>query len=307
MKIVIDCDPGQDDAIAIAMAVGAERLGLLEVLAVTTVAGNVTEAECNRNARVVLDHVAGADAPPVHHGCHRPLVTPFRSYFESGHGLRGWDHLEPSRPAADAHAVDVLVDAAASTDHLTLCALGPLTNIAAAIVMHEGFAASLDRIVLMGGAVGTGNITASAEFNILVDPHAARTVFESGIPLTMIGLEACNAADATDAEVALIREIDTPAAQMTADLIGGYYNDEDRDRGIRIRPMFDPCVIAYLLEPDLFTTRHVRVDVETGSQLTLGRTVVDLEGRSGAPPNATVALDTDSDGFFALMRRLLSC
>lgn len=307
MKIIIDCDPGQDDAIAIAMAMGAQRSGLLEVLGVTTVAGNVSEAECNRNARVVLDVVGGDAPPPVFRGCHRPLVTSFRAYFDSGHGLRGWDHREPTRDAAPGHAVDFLVATAAATDELTLCPIGPLTNVAAAIVLHEGFARSVGRIVLMGGAVGAGNITPSAEFNILVDPHAAKVVFESGIPITMIGLEACNAADATDAELEAIRAIDTPAAQMAAALIAGYYNDDDRARGVRIRPMFDPCVIAYLLEPDLFTTREARVDVETESTLSFGRTVVDLDGRSGREPNATVALDTAADAFFALMRRLLSC
>lgn len=303
--VLVDCDPGQDDAIALLLALGSPEE--LDVVAVTTVAGNVSEPAGNKNARSVLEAIGHGEVP-VHRGCPRPLLRPYTPYFTDDEGLPGADLPEPVTEPAPGHAVDVIVEAARShpPGTLTLCALGPLTNVALAFAKDPGIADLLEGVALMGGASGLGNVTPSAEFNILTDPHAAAVVFASGANITMFGLEVCHQAVVDDKWVAALAEHGTPAATITAGLLRRYGNavDAERYRTIGL-PLYDPCVVAWLVEPSLFTGLRRRVDVELEGRFSEGRTVVDLENLTGESANATVMTEIDRPAFLALLERRL--
>jgi purine nucleosidase len=301
-KIILDCDPGQDDAVAILLALASPDE--IEVLAVTTVAGNVPLALTSRNARRIVE-LAGREVP-VHAGCARPILRPLETaeYVHGATGLDGAALPEPRRPLAPGHAVDVIVDLVMRhpPGSVTLCPMGPLTNVALAIVKEPSIVPRLARIVLMGGAIGLGNATAAAEFNIHVDPHAARVVFEAGAPIVMLGLDVTHQALVTEERLARIGAIGTPVARACVGLLD-FYNRYDKERyAIPGGPLHDPCVIAWLLRPELFGGQERRVDVETEGAHTIGRTVVDWWRRKpGASPNALVIDRVDADGFFALL------
>ena len=304
--IVIDCDPGQDDALAILLALASPQE--LEVLAVTAVAGNVPLALTQENARKVVE-LAGRRDLPVHAGAARPLVrAPVTAEFVHGTtGLDGADLPAPTIPLAGLHAVDALVELlrARPPGSVTLCPLGPLTNLALALHKAPDIAPRIREIVLMGGALGEGNITPSAEFNIYVDPHAAKVVFEAGVPLVMHGLDVTHQALVTPPRLAAIRAIGTPLSAAVAGLLE-FYNRYDQTRRNRPgAPLHDPCPIAYLLRPDLFTGRDCHVAIETTGEHTLGRTVVDWSSRTGRTPNAKVITAIDADAFFALLTERL--
>ena len=209
------------------------------------------------------------------------------------------------RTSAPSSARDALI-AALEAGPLTVLALGPLTNVALAIVKEPAIVARVKRIVLMGGAMELGNVTAAAEFNIFVDPHAARVVFESGAPLVMLGLDVTHKALVTDDRLTAIQAIGTPVATACAGLLD-FFNRYDKERyQVPGAPLHDPCVIAYLLRPELFKGQVRRVEVETEGTHTSGRTVVDWWRRSERPANALVINDVDSDGFFALLNERLA-
>ncbi|HEX6012238.1 MAG TPA: nucleoside hydrolase [Geminicoccaceae bacterium] len=301
-QIILDCDPGQDDAIAILLALASPEE--LEVLAITTVAGNVPLARTTRNARQIVE-LAGRGDVPVHAGCARPILRPLETaeYVHGETGLNGAVLPEPTVPLTPGHAVDVIVaqvmDRPPGT--VTLCPTGPLTNVALAIIKEPAIVPRLKEIVLMGGAMELGNVTAAAEFNIYVDPHAARVVFESGAPIAMMGLDVTHKALVTDERLARIAAIGTPVAKACAGLLD-FFNRYDKERyHVPGAPLHDPCVIAYLLRPELFQGQRRRVDVETEGTHTSGRTVVDWWRRGKHPPNALVVNEVDSDGFFALL------
>jgi purine nucleosidase len=305
--IIIDTDPGQDDALAILLALASPEL---EVLGVTAVAGNVPLDLTAANARRVCE-LAGRVEVPVFAGCARPMLRTLHT-AEAVHGATGLDGADlppPRMPLQTAHAVDWLVDTlmAAEDGAITLCPMGPLTNIALAIVKQPRIVAKIREIVLMGGAAFTGgNTTPAAEFNIYVDPHAADVVFGSGAPVTMIPLDCTHKALITPAWLDRLRAVDTPVARACAGLLA-FYNRFDRERyGFAGAPLHDPCVIARLLMPELFSGRRCRVAVETGSELTLGQTVVDWWGIGGVPPNALVLTDIDSVEFFELVLKRLA-
>lgn len=305
-KIILDCDPGQDDAVALLLALASPDE--LEVLAVTTVAGNVPLALTTRNARQVVE-LAGARVP-VHAGCPRPILRPLETaeYVHGETGLNGAVLPEPTLPPAPGHAVDVIVELvmAHPPGAITLCPIGPLTNVALAIVKEPAIVPRLRRIVLMGGAIELGNVTAAAEFNIHVDPHAARVVFEAGAPIVMLGLDVTHKALVTDARLAAIGAIGTPVARACVGLLD-FFNRYDRERyAIPGAPLHDPCVVAWLLRPELFAGRERRVEVETEGTHAVGRTVVDWWQRSPLPANALVINDVDADGFFALLTERLA-
>lgn len=305
-RIILDCDPGQDDAVAILLALASPEE--IEVLAITTVAGNVPLALTSRNAQRIVE-LAGRPEVPVHAGCSRPILRPLETaeYVHGPSGLDGAALPEPSGPLAAGHAVDAIVDLvmAHPPGAVTLCALGPLTNVALAIVKEPAIAPRLKRIALMGGAIGLGNVTAAAEFNIYVDPHAARVVFEAGAPIAMFGLDVTHQALVTEERLARIKALGTPVAAACAGLLG-FFNRYDRERyGIPGAPLHDPCVIAWLLRPELFRGQERRVDVETEGTHALGRTVVDWWRRSPAHPNALVMDRVDVDRFFALLTERL--
>ena len=303
--LIIDCDPGQDDAVALLLAfASAEEFDLLGI---TAVAGNVPLARTESNARRIRD-LAGRPEVPVYAGCPRPMVREPETaeYIHGPTGIDGADLPEPSRPAETAHAVDFLVDTLrAATEPITLATLGPLTNVALAVVKNPAILANVREIVTMGGAIGLGNVTPAAEFNIHADPHAAHVVFEAGVPLTMIGLDVTHQAIATPPRLEAIRALGTaPAAAVCGMLdLYGAKNVEAYHHGA---PMHDPCVIAYLLAPDLFEGRDMRVDVELGDGHCFGRTVCDVHGRTGAAANVRVLERVDADGFFAMLTERLA-
>lgn len=305
-QIILDCDPGQDDAIALLLALASPEE--IEVLAVTTVAGNVPLALTTRNARQIVE-LAGRSVP-VHAGCSRPILRPLETaeYVHGETGLNGATLPEPKLPLAPGHAVDVIVETVMSRPQgtVTLCPTGPLTNIALAIVKEPAIVPRLKRIVLMGGAIELGNVTPAAEFNIYVDPHAAKVVFDAGAPIVMFGLDVTHRALVTDERLARIAAIGTPVAQACVGLLD-FYNRYDRDRyHIPGGPLHDPCVIAWLIRPELFQGQERRVEIETEGRHTLGRTVVDWWRRGPLPPNALVINDVDADGFFALLDERLA-
>jgi len=307
--VIIDCDPGHDDAIAVLMALASPEA--LQVLGITCVAGNAPLARTEVNARGICV-LAGRPDLPVFAGCTRPLMRPLKT-AAAIHGESGMDGSglpeEPEMPSQGRHAVDFIVDTclSAADREITLCVLGPMTNIAMALSRAPDIVPKIREIAFMGGAaLGPGNVTPSAEFNIYTDPHAARIVFRSGAPLTMFGLDVTHQVITTPQRLAGIGGIDTPVGRAAFGMLNYYDRCEPERYGERGSPLHDPCVIAWLLRPELFRGRRVHVEVETDSPLTMGRTVVDWWGVTGAPANATVMEAADADGFYALLTDRLS-
>lgn len=306
-KIIIDTDPGQDDAVAILLALASPEL---DVLAITAVAGNVPLSLTQKNARKICE-LAGRTDIPVYAGAVRPitrgLVT--AEHVHGRTGLDGPDLPQPSMPLQEKHAVDYLVETIMNEPDsaVTLCVLGPLTNIALAMIREPALSGRISEIVLMGGGYfEQGNVTPSAEFNIYVDPQAADVVFRSGVPIVMMPLDVTHKALTTNARVAAIRELGTPVAVATAELLDFFDRYDEEKYGTDGGPLHDPCVIAYLLKPDLFSGRQCNVEIETASELTMGATVVDWWGITDRPKNALVMRDIDADGFFALLTERLA-
>ena len=301
-KIIIDTDPGQDDAVAILLALASPEL---EVLGLTVVAGNVPLALTLKNALKVCE-LAGRPHTRVYAGASQPLVRPLVT-AEHVHGQTGLDGPtlpEPTMQAQSQHAVDYLVEELLRqpAGSVTLCTLGALTNIALALQRAPEIAARIQRLVMMGGgSFEGGNITPAAEFNIYVDPHAAQIVFESGIPLVVLPLDVTHQVLTTRKRVAAIGALDTPVARATVELLEFFERFDEQKYGSDGGPLHDPCVIAYLLQPDLFQGRHCNVSVETQSELTMGMTVVDWWGVTDRPRNALFLRGVDADGFFNLL------
>jgi purine nucleosidase len=304
--VIIDCDPGHDDALAILLALGSPDE--LEVLALTAVAGNVPLALTEKNARKICE-LAGRPDLPVYAGCERPLMRELvTAEYVCGHtGLDGPALPAPRMPLAGAHAVDAIVEMlrAHAPGTVTLCPTGPLTNVALALRKAPDVAPRIREIVLMGGAIGLGNITPAAEFNIYVDPHAAKVVFEAGVPLVMLGLDVTHQALVTPSRLEAIRSLGTPVSRMVVELVEFYDIYHRTEHGRVGAPLHDPCVVAYLLNPALFGGRACHVAIETKGEHTLGRTVVDWSRRTRYAPNATVIDEIDAEGFFALLTERL--
>jgi purine nucleosidase len=300
--IVIDTDPGQDDAVAILFALGAHDQ--LDLRAITAVAGNVPLSLTSKNARIVLGWAERTDIP-VYAGCPRPLVRELVT-AESIHGKTGLDGVpldEPKVELAKDHAVDFLIDTLrnAQEKSVTLCLIGPMTNLAAALVKDPGIKRGIKEVVLMGGAYhARGNVTPVAEFNIYVDPHAANIVFESGIPIVVLPLDVTHKALSTKPRVKRLEDIGNGVGRLIAAILVSHARREIEELG-SAGPLHDPCVIAYLLAPSLFSGRHVNVAVETRGEFTLGETVVDWHGKTRRSPNAFWINEIDADGFYALL------
>jgi len=305
--IIIDTDPGQDDAIAILLALASPEL---ELLGLTTVAGNVPLALTSRNARIVLELASRRDVP-VYAGADRPLLRPLVT-AEFVHGKTGLDGSvlpEPTMPMADGHAVDFIIQTVMAREPgtVTLCPLGPLTNIALALARAPEIAPRLKQIVLMGGGgFEGGNITPVAEFNFFVDPHAAALVFKAGVPITMAPLDVTHQALTTRKRVAAIRAIGTPLTEAVAQWMEFFERFDEQKYGQEGGPLHDPCVIAWLLRPDLFSGRDCFVQIETSSEMTMGQSVIDWWGVTGKPANARVLGGIDADGFYALIAERLA-
>lgn len=297
--IVLDCDPGHDDALAILLAAAAPSLRLV---AITTVAGNQSLDKTSLNARRICT-VARIDGVPVAAGCDGPLVRR-RIASPEIHGESGLDGPafgEPTVPLDPRHAVDVILEASLADDGLIVVATGPLTNLATALARDAGLAGRLRRVVLMGGAIGLGNTTPAAEFNIEADAEAARVLFESGVPITMVPLEATHRALATPAVMERIAALGTPLADLCGQLLGFFADTYRRVFAFDAPPVHDPCAVAWVIDPSIAPTRRMRVDIETRAEFSYGRTVCDVHAVSGRPPNAEVAVDLEADRFWDLM------
>lgn len=307
IPIIIDTDPGQDDAVAILTALGSP---MLEVIGISVVAGNVPLERTQENARIICEW-AGRHDIPVHAGCARPLLRPLVT-AEHVHGKTGLDGValhQPTLPLQSEHAVDFIVRTLRQRDSgsVTLCMLGPLTNLAMAIVKAPDIVARIKDIVLMGGAYFEGgNITPSAEFNIHVDPDAAATVLGCGAPITMLPLDVTHKARGTPARINLLRALPNRAGNLAADILTTLERFDVQRYGVNGAPLHDPTVIAYVLQPALFSGKHVHVAVEQGSELTLGATPVDWWGVTGKAANVYYITEVDADGFFALLAENLS-
>lgn len=307
-KIIIDTDPGQDDAVAILLALASPEE--IEVLGITAVAGNVPLALTQKNARIVCE-LAGRPDIPVFAGCDRPmqrkLVT--AEYVHGKTGLDGPDLPDPTMELQDLHGVEFLIETLRNepSGSVTLCPIGPLTNIATALQAAPDIAGRIAEIVLMGGACfEVGNTTPAAEFNIYVDPHAAEIVFKSGIPITVMPLDVTHKALVTKARNDAFRDLGTPVGIAVAQMTEFFERFDKEKYGSAGAPLHDPCVTAYLIQPDLFSGRHVNVEIETTSELTMGMTVADWWGVSERQPNATFMGDIDADGFFRLLTERLA-
>ena len=301
-KIIIDTDPGQDDAIAILLALASPDE--LDVLGLVAVAGNVGLAQNAKNALKVVE-LSGRTGIPVHAGAARPLIRPLvtAEHVHGQTGLDGPDLPEPALALQPAHGVDFIIETVRRepSGTVTLCALGPLTNLALALAKAPDIAQRIAEIVLMGGAYfEVGNITPAAEFNIYVDPEAAKIVFASGAPLTVMPLDVTHRVLTSRPWVETMRAMGR-VGQAVASWTD-FFERFDREKyGSEGAPLHDPCTIAWLLKPDLFSGRFINVEIETQGEFTQGMTVADWWRVSGRTPNATFIRDVQSDAFFALL------
>ncbi|QSR48323.1 pyrimidine-specific ribonucleoside hydrolase RihA [Aeromonas veronii] len=301
LPVILDCDPGHDDAIALILALASPEL---DVLAVTTSAGNQTPDKTLNNALRILT-LLGRDDIPVAAGAPKPLAREL-IIADNVHGESGLDGPKLPDPAFAPQAMTGIELMARSlresAEPVTLVPTGPLTNIALLLAAHPELKGKIARIVLMGGAAGAGNWTPAAEFNIYVDPEAADMVFKSGIPITMCGLDVTHEAQVMDEDIERVRAITNPVAQCVAGLLDFFMiYHRDPKWGFAGAPLHDPCTIAWLLAPELFHGVECRVDIETSGEHTVGMTVVDRYGLTGKPANALVLLGLDRPGFIDLL------
>lgn len=299
-KVIIDCDPGHDDAVALAFAANSPEL---EIVGITCVAGNVDVEHTSTNALKICELV-GMTSVPIVKGMPQPLLTELltASHVHGKSGLDGVTLPEPSLALHPGHAVDFLIDSLlASNKDITLIPTGPLTNIAMAILREPRIIEHIPQIVLMGGSMGMGNVTASAEFNIYADPEAAKIVFDAGIPLTMVGLDVTHQAILTREHITEIRAHGTPISEAFASLLSFYLDAYVKLGFPHGGAMHDPCAVAAVCDPSLLKTEWMRVDIETKGEFTRGRTVCALGWMSGKAPNVRVAVDIDAERFLKML------
>lgn len=302
--VILDMDPGHDDAVALVLACAASEL---EVRAVTTVAGNVRLEKATKNALGVLSLI-GRGGVPVGAGAEAPLAGPLHHSAQNVHGESGLGTLqweEPPLKPDERGALKLMADIVeASTQPLTVVPTGPLTNIAIFLEGQPHLKDNIERIVLMGGSVGLGNATPAAEFNIYVDPEAARVVFESGLPITMVGLEAGRKAALGPEEIEHLRSLGW-LGNVTADILTSYAGLYKKVTGKCAPPLYDAVAVAAVVEPEILEKRSMRVEIECKGEFTHGETVCDLRGVWKKPANAEVTLDLDKPAFFEILQRSL--
>ncbi|HDZ2243947.1 TPA: pyrimidine-specific ribonucleoside hydrolase RihA [Klebsiella pneumoniae] len=306
LPIMIDCDPGHDDAIALVLALASPEL---EVKAVTASAGNQTPEKTLRNVLRMLTLLNRPDIP-VAGGAWKPLMRDL-IIADNVHGESGLDGPslpEPAFAPQNCTAVELMASVLReSQEPVTLVATGPQTNVALLLASHPELHAKIARIVIMGGAMGLGNWQPAAEFNIYVDPQAAEMVFQSGIPVVMAGLDVTRKAQILPADIERFRQIGNPVSTIVAELLDffmAYHKDEKW--GFDGAPLHDPCTIAWLLKPEIFTTIERWVGVETEGKYTQGMTVVDYYHLTGNRPNTTLMLDVDREAFVDLLAQRLA-
>ena len=306
-SLIIDTDPGQDDAVAILLALASPEINLLGI---TTVAGNVPLPLTEVNARKICD-LAGRQDIPVFAGLSRPLI---RSLVTAEHvhgrtGLDGPDLPPPETPLQHQHAVDFIIETVRHEPEgsVTIAPIGPLSNIAMALQRAPDIAPRIQQIILMGGGCFEGgNITPAAEFNIHVDPHAAAVVFGAGIPITMMPLDVTHKALTTERRTEALRALGNRTGIAVAEMLQFFERFDEAKYGSEGGPLHDPCTIAWMIAPEIFSGRHCNVEIETVSELTMGMTVIDWWQVSGRPHNAFVVGDLDADAFFALITSRLA-
>jgi pyrimidine-specific ribonucleoside hydrolase len=305
-RVVLDCDPGHDDAMAILLAAASP---VLELEAITTVAGNQTLERVTLNARRICS-IAGIRDVPIAAGRDRPLRRDpiIAGEIHGASGLDGVDWDEPTVSLDPRDGVDLIVERALADDTrpLTLVTVGPLTNVAAALRQAPEIAANLERISIMGGAIGLGNWTPSAEFNIHVDPEAAELVLGSGVPITLVPLEVTHQALATDEVIDRIAALDTPVSRVSVALMRYFAHTYREVFGFPAPAVHDPVAVAAVIDEEIVETRDLNVAIDTASELSAGRTVVDVYRTTGRAPNADVGVDLAVDRFWDLMLEALA-
>jgi inosine-uridine nucleoside N-ribohydrolase len=303
-KIVLDTDPGHDDAIALLLALASPEI---EVVGVTTVAGNQTLEKTTANALKILEFVDRTEIP-VHVGAARPIVRDqwAAAYVHGDSGLDGPDLPDPKMSPADGHAVDFLAAQLEEHDDLVLVPVGPLTNIGLLLAKHHGIEKRISRIVLMGGAIAEGNVTPAAEFNIWADPEAAHRVFNCGADVSMVGLDVTHKALLKPDKVRELRE-GSRVGTLVGELYDFYHGHHERMYGWEGSPVHDALAVAHVISDRFLTTEHRYVQVDIGAEPGRGRTYVDLWRRTGNEPNAHVGVEVDGPGFIdVLVERLRS-
>ena len=304
-KIILDCDPGHDDAIAILLAHGNPHI---ELLAVTTVVGNQTLEKVTRNALAVAE-IAGIVGVPFAAGCPRPLVRTIEvaADIHGESGMDGPELPESSRELDGRHAVDLIIDTimASEPGEITLVPTGGLTNIALAARKEPRIVSRVREVVLMGGGFHVGNWSATAEFNIIIDPEAAHIVFNESWPLTMVGLDLTHQALATPEVRARIEAIGTAPSRFVGELLDFFASTYLEAQGFTHPPVHDPCAVAYVIDPSVMTVRKTPLDVELTGTLTLGMTVADFRSPPPADCTTQVAVDLDTEKFWALIEDAL--
>ncbi|MCX5514365.1 nucleoside hydrolase [Kaistia algarum] len=306
-KIIIDTDPGQDDAVAILLALASPEL---DVLGITVVAGNVPLSRTVLNARKILE-LAGRTDVPIYAGCSRPIRRPLitAEHVHGPTGLDGPSLPEPTVAIQQQHAVDFLIDSlrAAEPGEITLVTLGPLTNVALALIKAPDIAERIQEIVMIFGSFSeAGNITPAADFNNYVDPEASEVVLKSGIPLVMLPMDVTHQCLSTRERLERIRALGNRCAVATADMLTFSEHFDIEKYGWEGAPLHDPCAIAYLLKPELFAGRLVNVEVETASPLTVGMSVVDWWHVTDRPRNAQFMRTVDVPAFYELLTERLA-
>ena len=300
-RVILDCDPGHDDAMAILLAAASPAI---ELEGITVVAGNQTLEKTALNARRVCT-VAGIVDVPIVPGADRPLQREqvVAAEIHGASGLDGPDWPEPTVDLDERHAADFIVQRATAAEDrpLTVVAVGPLTNLALALEREPDIGRGIDRISIMGGAIGLGNWSPSAEFNIYADPEAAAAVIGSGIPITLVPLEVIHRALATADVLARISALGSPVAAMAVALMRYFTDTYRREFGFEAPAVHDPCAVAAVIDAKIVPTRRMNVAVETTSGLNLGRTVCDVHGRTGRDPNVDVGIDLEFEPFWDLV------
>jgi inosine-uridine nucleoside N-ribohydrolase len=299
-KIILDCDPGHDDAIALLLAA---RHPDIELMGITTVAGNQSVEKTTLNALKVCS-LANIRDVPVARGVDRPLVRPARhaAYIHGESGLDGPNLPEPDVELASVNAIDLLIDLLLNSDgDITLVPTGPLSNIATAMRTEPAIVPKIQAISLMGGAIALGNRTPSAEFNMWADPEAAAIVFDCGRPITMCPLEVTHQALATEDILERLRNADRPVAAFAADLLAFFGDTYRKSYGFAAPPVHDPCAVAAVIDPTILAAQMARVEIETMGELTAGRTVCDIYGRLGKQPNVRLGYALDVPRFWDMV------
>lgn len=301
-KIILDCDPGHDDAVAMLLAAGSPEI---ELLGITTVGGNQTLDKVTHNTQVVAT-IADINAP-IYRGVTRPLVRPVEVaediHGDTGMEIHKYELPEPTKQVEDIHAVDFIIDTIMNNEpgSVALVPTGPLTNIALAVRKEPRIAERVKEVVLMGGGYHVGNWTAVAEFNIKIDPEAAHIVFNEKWPLTMVGLDLTHQALATPEIEAKFNELGTDVADFVVALFDAFRKNYQDAQGFDNPPVHDPCAVAYLVDPTVFTTRKAPLDVELYGALTTGMTVADFRAPAPADCTTQVAVDLDFDKFWNMV------